>query len=77
MAVVPPCLNALFFEDLKRPWGYSFLGHQTSNPGIMQSRPVGDFCENICNLHRTGIDCQNTLKSNETASSVDPTQLKP
>ncbi len=59
MAVVPPCLNAFFVEDIKRPWSYSFLGHQTSNPGIMQSRLVGDFRENICNLPLTGIECQN------------------
>ena len=77
MAVVPPCPNVFFSEDLKRPWSYSSLGPQTSNTGIMQSSLVGDFREDICNLHRTGIDCQNTLKSNETASSVDPTELKP
>ncbi len=69
MAVVPPCLNASFCEDLKRPWSYSFLGHQISNPGIMPSRLVGGFRENICNLHRTGIDCRNTLKSNEASQS--------
>ena len=64
-----PLSQGLFLKGLKRPWSYSFLGHQTSNPGIVPSRLVGDFRENICNLHRTGIDCQNTLKSNEASQS--------
>ena len=71
-----PLLQCFCLEDLKRPWSYSFLGHQTSNPGIMPSRLVGDFCENISqqtfqvsqqtfatfqNKHLRFFKCQNRL----------------
>ena len=35
----------------------------------MQSRLVGEFRENICSLHRAGIECQNALGSNETSQN--------
>ena len=35
----------------------------------MQSRLVGEFRENICSLHRAGIECQKALGSNETSQN--------